>query len=372
MEGNTALSAEVLEQIFLHLSYEDLASLLLVCRFWASVAERPKLWQEFRLQVYQPGSVLGLARFLCLKSASVSSDSEAVGRAVVGHPTLQEVTLRHIPRPAKRQKHSYRKLLHFAMHFAMDQYHTAPGCSRIQVLKISQVFIQCGQLAELLTAVTEMQTSLHTLGLSRLGSSCPHGHTSCPLPPLLLGQAANCLTRLTLDNLGFTCSLTGEQMEEFFKALQNDTKLKELILSSIPAFVTVNPHVLTEGLRKVKKLVLSTVNLSLEQANSLFCAIKTGTTKLKELSIYFKPINTYNELKNLEASILAGALNMLERVVFENVNLNSHQVSEVLKLSLKKTQLQELKLDRYDADRSHLFLDPIVLDNISFSFEFRQ
>ena len=32
MEGNTALSAEVLEQIFLHLSYEDLASLLLVCR----------------------------------------------------------------------------------------------------------------------------------------------------------------------------------------------------------------------------------------------------------------------------------------------------------------------------------------------------
>ena len=32
MEGNTALSAEVLEQIFLHLSYEDLASLLLACR----------------------------------------------------------------------------------------------------------------------------------------------------------------------------------------------------------------------------------------------------------------------------------------------------------------------------------------------------
>ena len=83
-----------------------------------------------RLQVYQPGSVLGLARFLSLKSASVSSDSEAVGRALVGHPALQEVTLRHIPRPAKKQKHKYKKLLHFAMHFAMDQYHTAPGCSR--------------------------------------------------------------------------------------------------------------------------------------------------------------------------------------------------------------------------------------------------
>ena len=48
----------------------------------------------------------------------------------VGHPALQEVTLRHIPRPAKKQKHKYNKLLHFAMHFAMDQYHTAPGCSR--------------------------------------------------------------------------------------------------------------------------------------------------------------------------------------------------------------------------------------------------
>ena len=88
-------------------------------------------------------------------------------------------------------------------------------------------------------------------------------------------------------------------METFFKALKDDTKLKELILSSIPAFVTVNPHVLTSALGKVEKLVLSTVNLSLEQANSLFCNIQTGTTKLKELSIYFKPINTYNELKNV-------------------------------------------------------------------------
>ena len=167
-------------------------------------------------------------------------------------------------------------------------------------------------------------------------------------------------------------SLTGEQMETFFKALKDDTKLKELILSSIPAFVTVNHHILTSALGKVEKLVLSTVNLSLEQANSLFCAIKTGTTKLKEMSIYFKPINTYNELKNIQANILAGALNMLERVVFENVNLNSHQVSEVLQHSLKKTKLQELILDRYDADRSHLFLDSILLDHISFSFEFRQ
>ena len=74
--GNHALSAEILEQVwkitfksrcplskhfttidiyplvlevFLYLSHDDLMTLLMVCKFWAAVAERPQLWTEFRL-----------------------------------------------------------------------------------------------------------------------------------------------------------------------------------------------------------------------------------------------------------------------------------------------------------------------------------
>ena len=76
--GNHALSAEILEQVwkisfkstcalskhvtvlhnyplvlevFLYLSHDDLMTLLMVCKFWAAVAERPQLWTEFRLLV---------------------------------------------------------------------------------------------------------------------------------------------------------------------------------------------------------------------------------------------------------------------------------------------------------------------------------
>ena len=74
--GNHSLSAEILEQVwkiscksrralskhvtihdiyppvievFLYLSHDDLMTLLMVCKFWAAVAERPQLWIEFRL-----------------------------------------------------------------------------------------------------------------------------------------------------------------------------------------------------------------------------------------------------------------------------------------------------------------------------------
>ena len=74
--GNHSLSAEILEQVwkiscksrralskhvtihdiyppvievFLYLSHDDLMTLLMVCKFWAAVAERPQLWTEFRL-----------------------------------------------------------------------------------------------------------------------------------------------------------------------------------------------------------------------------------------------------------------------------------------------------------------------------------
>ena len=36
-------------EVFLYLSHDDLMTLLMVCKFWAAVAERPQLWTEFRL-----------------------------------------------------------------------------------------------------------------------------------------------------------------------------------------------------------------------------------------------------------------------------------------------------------------------------------
>lgn len=211
--------------------------------------------------------------------------------------------------------------------------------------------------------------SLETLSLNKLGSSCPNGHLECPLPPALLGRAANKLTKLILDNLGWTCSVSGEQMEVFFQGITEDTDLKELVLSSAPYVTGVNPVLLVSALMKLEKITFSLTYITLEQIQALMMAVQ-GKTILKELSIYLTSDIKYNIIQILDASILAAGINCLEKVQFENVNLDSEQVGMIMSESLKGTKLQELKLDRYDKDRSHLYLPIELLDKIPFTFEF--
>ena len=220
--------------------------------------------------------------------------------------------------------------------------------------------------------ISQGRSRLQSLSLGKLGCACLLAHQDCPLPPLLLGQAANHLTKLTLEHLTYNCSLTRLQLETFLQAIQQDTKLKELLLSSVPSLTDVNPAILTSAFRKIEKITLSTINLNLEQAQTLFLEIEKGTSAIKELCIYHLANNPHDQVKNVESSILAGAVNQLEKADFLNVNLNSQQVTAVLTRSLRGTRLHQLKLDRFDPDRSHLFLPASLMDNITFNFDFSQ
>ena len=79
----------------------------------------------------------------------------------------------------------------------------------------------------------------------------------------------------------------------------------------------------------LRKVTLNAVNLGLLQTQLFLERIRQGKTNLKELSINFDSFNNRennNRVKKVEASLLAGALNQLERVKLGNVNLSGMQV----------------------------------------------
>jgi len=100
--GNQQLPAEVLELVFRQLEHADLATLLLVCRFWAEVAERPKLWVDFRLAVTKSNHsslprLLGLRRLRALTAITVAWPPDTAARAAItAHPAIVALTYRSL------------------------------------------------------------------------------------------------------------------------------------------------------------------------------------------------------------------------------------------------------------------------------------
>ena len=257
---------------------------------------------------------------------------------------------------------------------AVDQENDPQSCSKLEAIRIRNCFMLCGQLSTLLTAICKGKSSVTSMALSKLGSGCINAHIDCPLSAALLGQAAGKLNKLCLDSLGWTCNLTTDKLETIFQGISEGTTLKELILSKVH-IAPVNPQILAGALTRVEKVILSEANLSLEQAKAMFTAIKGGDKTINQLSIYQMSNNhladCYNMVRRVDGQLLAGGLALLERVSLENVHLDSRQVTAILDHGLQHgSRLKELRLDRFDAERSHIFLPSSLLDHLPFDFQF--
>ena len=306
-------------------------------------------------------------RFSQLHAITVKVASPAVSEAILQHPRLAELYCSDVGRPRKVAQDQHLALLAPAI----DKEGDLLCCSKLETIRIRNCFMLCGQLSALLVAICEGQSSVTSLALNKLGSGCINSHTDCPLSAYLLGRATQKLNKLCLDSLGWTCNLTTDRLETVCRSVKEDTSLKELILSNIH-IAPVNPQVLADALTKVEKVTLSMANLSLEQAKALLTGIKAGNKAIKSLSIYQMTNNDgYNMLRRVEGQLLAEGFTLLERVSLENVHLNTCQVTAILDHCLQHgSRLQELRLDRFDAERSHVFLPASLLDNLPFEFLF--
>ena len=298
----------------------------------------------------------------------MTTASPAVSEAIYKHPGLVELYCSEVGRPRKGTGQEQHLAL---LAPALDQESSPESSSKVETVRIRNCFMICGQLSTLLSAICEGKSSVTSLALTKLGSGCINAHTDCPLSAGLLGQATGKLNKLCLDNLGWSCNLTTDKLEALFQGIKEGTALKELILSKVH-IAPVNPRVLAQALTRVEKITLSEANLSLEQAQAIFTAIKVGDKAINQLSIYQMANNDcYNMVRRVDGQLLAEGLALLERVSLENVHLDSTQVTAILDHGLQHgSRMKELRLDRFDSDRSHIFLPASLLDHLPFDFQF--
>ena len=294
---------------FVHpLTFESLSCRLVINQYNHTVVESMLSWRKFRH----------------LKTLKIRRFSERVARAVRRHQKIQRLHFSELTH------HSFNhKRVPSLVDCILDPDREKPLLSQVKELRLTNCYLPCHQLWKILSAIFEGRSSVEKLELGDIASDeCSNYHDICPVPARMLGQAASKLRILSIQEMPFNAS----QLETFFKAFSNpESLLEELTISDAPNMVDLDPSTLAKVLAipTLKKITLNAVNLGLLQTQLFLEKIRQGGTNLKELSINFDSFNNRdnnNRVRKVEAFLLAGAINQLERVKLGNVNLSGTQV----------------------------------------------
>lgn len=269
-------------------------------------------------------SILSWRKFSRLKTLNITRFSERVARAVRRHQKIERLHFTELTH------HSFNhKRMPSLLDCIADPESEKPFFSEVKELRLTNSYLPCGQLWKILSAIINGRSRMEKLVLGDLAADeCSNYHDVCPVPARMLGQAASKLKVLSAQEMPFN----GSQLEAFFRAFSNpESLLEELTISEAPNMVDLDPGTLAKVLAipTLRKVTLNAVNLGLLQTQLFLERIRQGKTNLKELSINFDSFNNRennNRVKKVEASLLAGALNQLERVKLGNVNLSGMQV----------------------------------------------
>ena len=270
-------------------------------------------------------SMLSWRKFRNLKTLKITRFSERVARAVRRHQKIQRLHFSELTH------HSFNhKRVPSLIDCFLDSDLEKPLSSQVKELRLTDCYLPCRQLWRILSAIFEGRSLVEKLELGEIGSDeCSNYHNICPLPARRLGQAASKLRALSIQDMPFN----GSQLEAFFKAFSKpESLLEDLTISDAPNMVDLDPSTLAKVLAipTLKKITLNAVNLGLLQTQLFLERIGQGQTNLKELSINFDSFHNRdnnNRVRKVDAFLLAGAVNQLEKVKLGNVNLSGTQVS---------------------------------------------
>ena len=271
-------------------------------------------------------SMLSWRKFRHLKTLKVTRFSEKVARAVRRHQRIQRLHFSELTHHSFNQK----RMPSLVDCIFLDPDLENPLLSQVREVRLTNCYLPCRQLWRILSAIFEGRSLVEKLELGEIGSDeCSNYHDICPVPARMLGQAASKLRVLSVQDMPFNAS----QLEAFFKAFSKpESLLEELTISDAPNMVDLDPSTLAKVLAipTLKKLTLNAVNLGLLQTQLFLERIRQGQTNLKELSINFDSFHNRdnnNRVRKVDSSLLAEAVNQLERVKLGNVNLSGTQVS---------------------------------------------
>ena len=181
------------------------------------------------------------------------------------------------------------------------------------------------QWEEVITAIGEGDSRLKKFYIEDIDLS--------KVDPCLLARAVNRLEEMDL----FGLDLSIQQWEAILTATgKAECKMKILNMNSIN-LTTVNPKLLASAVNRIGTVRLCETQLTGEQWEAIFTAIRDGNSKMKELYI---PENNFT---TVSPSLLASAVNMLEEVNMSgDTELTLEQVEAILTQSLVKTSTKSI------------------------------
>eukprot|EP00092_Neocalanus_flemingeri_P034686 GFUD01037737.1.p1 GENE.GFUD01037737.1~~GFUD01037737.1.p1 ORF type:complete len:476 (-),score=87.05 GFUD01037737.1:267-1694(-) len=154
------------------------------------------------------------------------------------------------------------------------------------------------------------------------------------IPPTIIARAFQPLISLNIEDT----DISPAQSEAFFQSLK-ENRGKQLTFLSIGHndLSSVPPEIFAGALKNITKVNINATGITPDQAEALFTVILVNSS-LKELQI------STNDFSSVNTSLMARAINNLERAFMFYTGLTEQQVEEILQLGLKETNLLHLDL----------------------------
>ena len=310
------LPAEMMMRILQLLPPEDLKMVVLVCRKWRDMGEDPSLWTWCQVR-YKAGSKshlqkLTVRRLQMLQHLHVWYDEWKTGemtevfQAVEKLPKLREIT--------GLNGYNYKSV--------------EPGLFGRVMNKLEEVDIsRTGMTSQHLQAVFTIMCQE-----SQLKKLAIEGNNLSSIQPAVLAKA---ISKLEEINIGST-DITSEQVQAVFAAIAVDGPLRKLTIRHND-LSSVQPEVLVTALSKMEEVKMEVTNITGQQAQKLFSAIKQKG-QLKRLNI------SGNDLSAVRPAVLAKGVARIEQVEMRETMITTEQACEMFAVLMEESQLKKLSL----------------------------
>ena len=363
----TSLPLEILEMIFQMLPICDLMAVVLVCKYWRDIGQRPCLWTSCTLKVDRRGELhkMQIGRlqhlqtlivggywwetreleelFRCaallqkLKSVSVmryvnisNVDPDVLATATTKLEELDindsQLTHKQLETLLRNVSDNLKRLFIGGTNLqSIDPETLSTALNKLEVVNLFDCLLTNQQTEELFAKMSG-GTNLRKARLSYNDLSS--------IDPDICGTQVNNLEVMHLENT----ELTAPQVEKIFAKMNVSTNLKDLDISC-NNLSTIEPGVLASGLNKVEVVSVANCFLTIQQVQTTFATMKE-TTRTMKLVI------AMNNLTFTDPIILAEAVNKLTEVDMSRTNMTVHQVESILEEAMRGTQLLALCLDQ--------------------------
>ena len=153
--------------------------------------------------------------------------------------------------------------------------------------------------------------------------------------PGILARAFHSLTSLNIEDT----DITSFQSEAFFQNLKENggNQLKYVAIGHND-LSSVDPQTFAGALKNIAKVNINATSITKDQVEALFKEILIKSSSLKELNL------STNDFSTVNTTLMARAINKLEKAFMFYTGLTEHQVEEILNLGLRETNLLHLDL----------------------------